>query len=73
MEYATHGGLVVEPQNHPTLWMTGFPKFGPQNSMVHLLRESKATRGAFTKGASRQATSCRACGCQMHILGVGPF
>jgi hypothetical protein len=26
--YATHGGLVVEPQNHPTLWMAGFTEFG---------------------------------------------
>jgi hypothetical protein len=30
----THSGLVVEPQNHPALWMTGFAEFGPQNSVT---------------------------------------
>jgi hypothetical protein len=30
----THDGLVVEPQNHPALRMTGFTEFGPQNSVA---------------------------------------
>jgi hypothetical protein len=33
----THGGLVVEPQNYPTLWMTGFIEFVPQNSAAAVL------------------------------------
>jgi hypothetical protein len=28
----THGGLVVEHQNHLALRMVGFAEFGPQNS-----------------------------------------
>jgi hypothetical protein len=28
MWYATHGGLVVEPQNHPALRKAGFDEFG---------------------------------------------
>jgi hypothetical protein len=33
-QYDTHGGLVVEPQNHPALRMVGFAQFGPQNSVA---------------------------------------
>jgi hypothetical protein len=29
----TQGSLVVEPQNHPALWMADFTEFGPQNSV----------------------------------------
>jgi hypothetical protein len=28
MEYTTHDGFVVEPQNHPVLRMLGFIEFG---------------------------------------------
>jgi hypothetical protein len=34
MRCTTHDGLVVEPQNHPTLRMAGFAEFEPQNSVV---------------------------------------
>jgi hypothetical protein len=30
----TYNGLVVEPQNHPALHLTGFAEFGHQNSAV---------------------------------------
>jgi hypothetical protein len=33
----THCGLVVEPQNHPTLQIAGFAEFGPQNSEATVL------------------------------------
>jgi hypothetical protein len=55
MRYVTHGGLVVESQNHPALRMAGFTEFGPQNSVVQFWRETKAARGAIVKGASRRS------------------
>jgi hypothetical protein len=36
----THDGLVVEPQHHPALHMSGFAKFGPQNSVAAVLEGS---------------------------------
>jgi hypothetical protein len=34
----THDILVVEPRkNHPALWVVGFARFGPQNSVVAVL------------------------------------
>jgi hypothetical protein len=42
----THGGLVIEPQNHPALRMEGFGEFGPKNSV--------AACGVIAKRASRQ-------------------
>jgi hypothetical protein len=41
----THGALVVEPQNHLTLWMTGFSEFVPQNSVMRFWRESGVAHG----------------------------
>jgi hypothetical protein len=55
MHYATHGCLVVEPQNHPVLLMVGFIKFGPQNLAVQFLRESEAGHDVIGKGASRRS------------------
>jgi hypothetical protein len=40
----THGSLVVGPQNHPTLWMAGFAKFGPQNLVAVV---SEGTNGGM--------------------------
>jgi hypothetical protein len=37
MRCDTHGGLVVETQNHPTLRMEGFAEFGLQNSTMVVL------------------------------------
>jgi hypothetical protein len=42
MRCGTQGGLVVEPQNHPTLRMAGSDRYGPQNSTVRFEQESKA-------------------------------
>jgi hypothetical protein len=52
MWYATHGGLVVEPQNLPTLRMALFTEFGPQNSAVRFRQESETARGVIVKGVS---------------------
>jgi hypothetical protein len=37
-QYDTHGGLVVELQNHPALQMAGFAEFGPHNSATAVLK-----------------------------------
>jgi hypothetical protein len=58
MQYATHDGLVVEPQNHPALCMAGFVEFGPQYHPALWMA------GFIEFGAHD---------CQIHILGVGPF
>jgi hypothetical protein len=50
IEYATHGSLVLEPQNHTALWMAGFAEFGLQISMVWFWWESEATCGIIVKG-----------------------
>jgi hypothetical protein len=55
MWYATHDGLVVDPQNHPALWMANFAEFGPQNLAMWFRRESEASCGIMAKGASRQS------------------
>jgi hypothetical protein len=52
MRYATHGGLVVEPQNLPTLRMARFTEFGPQNLAVKFRQESEAARCVIVKGVS---------------------
>jgi hypothetical protein len=36
----THGGLVVEPQNHPSLSMVDFGEFVPENSAAMVLEGS---------------------------------
>jgi hypothetical protein len=73
MRYTTYDGLVVEPQNHPALWMADFAEFGPQNSAVQFWLESETTHGISRRVCRDEATSCGACGRQMHISGVGPF
>jgi hypothetical protein len=54
LEYATCGGLLVEPQNHPSQF-TCFVEFGPHNPLVWFQRESEAAHDIITKGASRQS------------------
>jgi hypothetical protein len=73
MKCTTRDGLVVKPQNHPALRMAGFTEFVPQNSVVQFPWELEAAHGVIVKGASNDGTSCGACGCQIKILGVGPF
>ena len=36
----SHGSLVVVPQNHHALRMTGFDEFGPKNSTTAVLDET---------------------------------
>jgi hypothetical protein len=45
-----HDGFVVEPQNHPALWMASFSEFGPQNSMAAV---PEGINGITSKSASR--------------------
>jgi hypothetical protein len=45
--------VVVVPQNHLALRMTGFTEFGPQNSMTAVV--SDGSGGGTTKGASRRS------------------
>jgi hypothetical protein len=73
IRYATHGGLVVEPQNHLALLMAGFIEFGPQNSTIRFRRESEAHVVSSRKVRRGEATSCGVCDHQMHVLRVGPF
>jgi hypothetical protein len=55
MEYTTHGGLVVEPQNHPALRSAGFTELKPQYSAVLFRQESEVTRGVIAKDPSSRS------------------
>jgi hypothetical protein len=55
MLYATRKGLVVEPQNHPTLHMAGFDRVWASKLGGVVLGESEAARGVIAKGVSRRS------------------
>jgi hypothetical protein len=73
MEYTTHDGLVVEPQNHPAPQWLVSPSLGHktwrcgsgEDRRRHVVSSQRVCRG--------EATSCKMCGRQMRNLGVGPF
>jgi hypothetical protein len=46
----THDGLVVEPQNHPALWMVGFAEFGPQNTATAVLEAIDGSTWRHSEG-----------------------
>jgi hypothetical protein len=74
MRCATHGALVVEPQNHPAIRMVGF-----QPSLASKLGDgsSGGNRGRHVVSSRRvcrgKATSCGARARHIKILGIGPF
>jgi hypothetical protein len=70
----THNGLVVEPQNHPSLWMVGF-----RSSLASKLGGGSSGGNQWHHVSSKQmvrqgkATWCGAHGHRIESLGVGPF
>jgi hypothetical protein len=71
----THGGLVLKPQNHPALRMSGFALFGPQNSVMAVPEGTDGGTWHHSEGRikANEATSCGACGRRIENLGVGIF
>jgi hypothetical protein len=51
----THDDLVVEPQNHPALWMAVFVELDLKTRRRWFRREPVAARGGTTKGASKRS------------------